>query len=107
MDDLTPITADEFLALYNEYDGEPEDCPQVYTGPEQVEMKLMYQELVFQRGKQHFQITLSEDNTGYWGDGNSYPPECVEVVPQTKEITVYVPRLSKAKVAAVPPAKGE
>lgn len=85
------ITVEQFIEQHME-DGEVFDAECVYAGPDEINHKTVYQTSVYKLGEQHFEVTNSRDNSGYWSDGESYDPHVVEVKPVKKlvEITEWV-----------------
>lgn len=78
----------------NDYDGVSEEDYEwaydnvklVEDGDDVVEHKTIYQTSIYsvevEGITRYFDVTFKSDNTGYWIDGESYPPEIIEVVPK-------------------------
>lgn len=89
------MNAQEFAAAYVDEDdwgdcyGDGIKCVSV---EEDVEHKTCYLTKVYQvdfaEGDEHFEVTWTRDNSGYWGDGERYPGEVRKVKPVTKMVEV-------------------
>jgi len=62
----------------------------VEQGDDVVECKMVYNSNVYLVEGIYFEVTFTRDNSGYWGDGESYDPEIYEVFPTQVTKTVYV-----------------
>ena len=77
----------------NDYDGVSEEDYEwaaknvklVEEGDDVVEHKTVCQTNIYsvevEGVTKYFDVTFTSDNSGYWSDGESYPPEITEVVP--------------------------
>lgn len=61
----------------------------VQRGEDVVEHKSVYNSNIYSVNGFFFDVTFTRDNCGYWGDGESYPPEIYEVKPVQVTKTEY------------------
>ena len=91
------LTVEEFVEKFIDEDGEvslPRTC---YIQEENiVDSKLLLCIEVWKKDEQFFEVTYAQDNSGYWDDGESYPPIVAEVFPEEVTITKYVKRTKDA-----------
>ena len=85
----------------NDYDGVSEEDYEwahdnvklIEEGDGIVEHKTVYQTDIYsvevEGVTRYFDVTFTRDNSGYWSDGESYPPEIIEVVPVEVVKTVW------------------
>lgn len=61
-----------------------EGCTLVEEGDWQIEHKTQYKTNIYSVGEEYFAVDFSRDNSGYWSDGETYPPEVRKVEPKTE-----------------------
>lgn len=90
------MTIDEFEEKFIE-DGEVK-LPQsaIVYEDESIEHKLVISTVVWEYFGQFFEVTYTKDNSGYWRDGESYPPTVAEVFPKEVTVTKYVTKEDNA-----------
>lgn len=61
-----------------------------------VDHKLIIYTEVWNYFGQFFEVTYTRDNSGYWGEGESYPVEVQKVFPKEVTKTIYVVKETNA-----------
>ena len=84
------ITVEEFIEKFMEDDEVYLPTSALVYKDESIEHKFVVYTKVFKHFGQFFEVTTSRDNTGYWGDGEKYPPIVTEVFPKEVTTTIYV-----------------
>ena len=85
------ITVEEFVEKFiDEDDGVdlPRSC--MVHDEEYIDHKSVIYVEVWKHGTQFFEVTFTRDNSGYWSDGESYPPTVDEVFPEEVTVIKYV-----------------
>lgn len=91
------FTVEEFAEKFIDEDGEvdlPRYC--MVHDEENIEHKLVCYIEVWEHGTQFFEVTYARDNSGYWSDGERYPPTVAEVFPVEVKSIKYVERTKDA-----------
>ena len=85
------ITVEEFVKKFMDEDDEV-DLPRsrMVHDEEHIEHKLVCYVEVWEHGTQFFEVTRTRDNSGYWSDGERYPPTVAEVFPEEVTVIRYV-----------------
>lgn len=86
------FTVKDFKKKLNQFDEVdlPPEC--LVHEEEYIDGKLLFNIVVWKHGEQFFEMTYTRDNSGYWGEGENYPPEVTEVFPIEVTTTKYVER---------------
>ena len=84
------ITVEDFVKKFNKYDEVdlPKEC--LVHKEEFIEHKMVLNIAVWKYGEHFFEVTYARDNSGYWSDGESYPPTVAEVFPEEVTVIKYV-----------------
>ena len=76
-----------------DYEWAHDNVKLVEEGVDIIEHKTVHQTSIYSADVEgvtrYFEVTFFRDNTGYWSDGESYPPEIIEVVHEQVVMTMW------------------